>query len=307
MRTPPGPSVTVQSVLYCNGRDDVTRMVTGIANAVKAARQFDAVGRVVINIGDCSPTPMLTGAQLDELRDKVEPWGISEMTYEFFADNLGSAAGHNRLLSRFASDFVLFLNPDTFASPFMLYELGLALVDPSVGIAEARQVPLEHPKSYDHLTGDTSWASTAGCLVKRQVVDAVEGFDADAFFLYCDDVDFSWRARLAGFRVVLQPTARLFHDKRLTIDAVMETGDAEFYYSAEAALMLAWKYSRPDLVDLWLDALLSSPFEHWVRAATAFAERKQKGGWLPVPIDPKGAVAHFVGMNFADHRFLYSD
>ena len=67
--------------------------------------------------------------------------------------------------------------------------------------------------------------------------------------LFCDDVDFSWRARLAGFRVVHQPAAQFFHDKRLTLDAQMQVGDAEHFYAAEAAMMLAWKYSRPELAE----------------------------------------------------------
>jgi hypothetical protein len=249
---------------------------------------------------------MLSGEQIDRLCEEVEPWGVTGIDYEFFDSNLGSAAGHNRLLERNGSDYVLILNPDTFASPFMLTELGVSHLDSSVGIAEARQVPLEHPKAYDHQTGDTSWASTAGCLVKRKVIDAIGGFDAASFFLYCDDVDFSWRTRLAGFRVVLQPTARLFHDKRLTMDAVIHTGEAELYYSAEASLMLAWKYSRPDLVELWLESLSVSPIEQWVRAADAFEDR-QRDGTLPEPIDPDGSVAQFVGTSFAEHRFFYSD
>jgi len=28
----------------------------------------------------------------------------------------------------------------------------------------------------------------------------LQGFDADTFFLYCDDVDLSWRVRLAAIR-----------------------------------------------------------------------------------------------------------
>src|SRR5580700_2384616 len=229
----PLESVAVQTVLYRHSHEEVERMIRGIANSVRAANQFDQVGPVSVRIGDCSPTQTLSAEQVDRLAGEVAPWGVTEVTYDYFARNLGSAAGHNRLLEGNAARFVLFLNPDTFASPFMLIELGLAHCDPRVGIAEARQIPLEHPKAFDRQTGDTSWASTAGCLVRSDVFDHIGGFDADSFFLYCDDVDFSWRTRLAGFRVVLQPTARIFHDKRLTLGATMETGEAEMYYSAE--------------------------------------------------------------------------
>jgi GT2 family glycosyltransferase len=232
--------------------------------------------------------------------------GVGEILYDYFDANLGSAAGHNRLLALDTAPFVLFINPDTFASPFMLIELAQPHWDTSVGIAEARQIPLEHPKKFDHATGDTSWASTAGCLVRREVTEKLNGFDADSFFLYCDDVDFSWRTRLAGYRVLMQPTACLFHDKRLTAGGQIGVSEAEMYYSAEASLMLAWKYSRPDLARKWSEGLLQSENPTWVRAADRFEQRRAEGS-LPRPIDADGRVAQFVGMQFAEHRFSYSD
>jgi hypothetical protein len=36
------------------------------------------------------------------------------------------------------------------------------------------------------------------------------GFD-EAFFMYCEDVDLSWRARASGFPVLINPTALFLH------------------------------------------------------------------------------------------------
>ncbi len=233
--------------------------------------------------------------------------GIDQVSFDFFGANLGSAGGHNRLLVQFKEGFVLFLNPDAFASPHMLLELALPLWDERVGIVEARQVPLEHPKDFDPVFGDTSWASTAAALVPRRVIESVGVFDADAFFLYCDDVDFSWRTRLAGFRVVHQPTARVFHDKRLTTEGRMVVSDAEVYYAAEAAMMLAWKYSQPELAARLLRGFSTSPISGHRKAAKSFRAR-MNDGTLPTPIDPEGRVAQFFeDGNYARHRFSYDD
>jgi hypothetical protein len=299
-------SLAVQSVLYQHGLEEVERMIQGIGNAVRVAKQNGKVGPVSLILGDCSPAPTLTQKDLVRIKEQIEPWGVVEVTYDFFEANLGSAAGHNRLLGVTSSPYVLILNPDTFASPFMLMELALPFGDPRMGICESRQIPLEHPKEFNSYSGDTSWASTAGCLVRRQLIDEIGGFDSDSFFLYCDDVDFSWRARLAGYRVVLQPTARLFHDKRLTTGGTMIVGDAEVYYAAEAALMLAWKYSRPDLAESWAASLLDASNPLQVQAAQRFRARMAEGT-LPEPIDPEGSVAQFVGLDFARHRFTYGD
>ncbi len=298
------PSIGIQTVLYRQGLPDVDRLVRSLGNAVRLTQRIGEIGSVSLIIGDCSPTATLTLEHVDDLRRRLIASGINDIKYDYFGQNLGSAAGHNRLLDVNDSKYVLFIIPDAFASPFLLSELLLPHHDSRVGIVEARQVPLEHPKTFDPHSGETSWASTAGCLVRREVIDAIGGFDATSFFLYCDDVDFSWRARLAGFRVLLQPGARLFHDKRLTSDGMMVIGDAEHYFAAEAALMLAWKYSRGDLVDQWLDALSRSDLPLQVEAAANFLRRRDDGS-LPAQLDPQGKVAEFHGINFARHRFEY--
>jgi cellulose synthase/poly-beta-1,6-N-acetylglucosamine synthase-like glycosyltransferase len=143
-------------------------------------------------------------------------------------------------------------------------------------------------------------------MIRRAVLERIGGFDEENFFMYCDDVDFSWRARLSGYRVVYRPTACVFHDKRLDAAAQIEAGEAEVYYSAEAALMMAWKYTRPDLVEEWSAGLMQTQLPQHRKAVEVFNERRQQGR-LPQPLDPEGRVAQFVGYNYAPHRFGYDD
>src|SRR5690606_12759794 len=126
-------------------------------------------------------------------------------------------------------------------------ELNHALRRPGVGLVEAKQIPIEHPKDFDPETGETSWASTACAMGPLEVFREIDGFDADSFFLYGDDVDFSWRVRLAGYKVIHQSSAFVFHDKRLSHEGRWMSSPAEQYYSAEATLLLTYKWSRSDL------------------------------------------------------------
>lgn len=57
---------------------------------------------------------------------------------------------------------------------------------------------------------DTFAVNTAGMLVRRDVWEELRGFDP-ALPGSGDDVDFCWRNRLAGHRVVVVPSARMFH------------------------------------------------------------------------------------------------
>ncbi|MGZ4661185.1 MAG: glycosyltransferase, partial [Arthrobacter sp.] len=57
---------------------------------------------------------------------------------------------------------------------------------------------------------DTFAVNSAGMLVRRDVWEELGGFDP-ALPGTGDDVDFCWRNRLAGHRVVVVPSARMFH------------------------------------------------------------------------------------------------
>lgn len=186
-------SLVVQSVLYGNAFDDIERAVAASVAAVTRAVDRGLVDRWEIRLGDCSPEPVLDAPVTAGLADLVEGAG-GRLSVTVFGANLGSAAGHNALAAESDTEVLLILNPDAIVSPFATERLLLRL-DAATGMVEARQVPIEHPKDYDAATGDTLWASTACAVTSRDVFDEVGGFDAETFFLYCDDVDYSWRVR----------------------------------------------------------------------------------------------------------------
>ena len=57
---------------------------------------------------------------------------------------------------------------------------------------------------------DTFAVNSAGMLVRRDIWEELRGFDP-ALPGSGDDVDFCWRNRLAGHRVVVVPGAKMFH------------------------------------------------------------------------------------------------
>jgi GT2 family glycosyltransferase len=294
------PSLRVHSILYENDLARVSQTVGHLNRAADLAIAAGAFSSVELVYGDCSPEPVLGAAALEALRQPSPAlWAIS---HRFFDTNLGSAGGHNRLLQDLAADCVLIMNPDVMLAPDALIELARPLGLHRTGMVEARQLPVEHPKDYDVRTGETGWATTACALIPRSVAAELNGFDSNSFFLYCDDVDFSWRARLAGYRVLFQPSAVVFHDKRLGTDARWAPSNAEKYYSGEAALMLAHKFSRPDIVSNLLATFSSSGVDHLERAARTFRERRE-AGTLAEPIDPNHKVGLFVAGFYTAHRF----
>jgi GT2 family glycosyltransferase len=249
-------------------------------------------------LGDCSPVPVLDSAPTAEL---LEPTGVP-VNYLHFGDNRGHGGGHNALMAGATEDLVLLVNPDTVLAPDLLRELVLAMTR-DVGACEGRQVPFEHPKQFDAVTGETPWASGACLLMRTSVYREVGGFDAENFFLHVDDVDLGWRIRLAGHRILHVPSAAIFHDKRLTsAGAVDTTGDTERYESHLGAMMLARKWGRPDISNHFRyfcagadDVVLNAAAKEWDFRAAA--------GRLPLPVEGAENVAQFVGNYYAEHRF----
>jgi GT2 family glycosyltransferase len=147
--------------------------------------------------------------------------------------NLGYTAAVNLAAEHARGDYLVCLNPDAHAEPDCLEKLA-AVADSDARIAlVGAQILLEDGLTRNaganplHPTGispsgsygepretgeprDVAVVSGACCLIRRSALAALGGF-VDEFFLYYDDVDLAWRARIAGMRVVYCPDAVVTH------------------------------------------------------------------------------------------------
>jgi hypothetical protein len=289
----------VQTVLFETDLGQVWRLLRGVDAAARHVLDAGVVGSVAWALGDSSSAPVVRDRDVSELLGATH--SLADVTYEFFGRNLGSSGGANRLATRHSGDLLMILNPDTYPSPTALTELVRVSDTPGVGIVEARQIPLEHPKAYALRGGDTSWASGCCMLIRRSVFDELGGFDEVNFLLHCDDVDFSWRAKAAGYRVVFAPFASVFHDKRPRLDSAWPAPDVELYHAVLGRLMLASRWNRPDIVQETITAIDTSGSSVQREAVGEFRAR-ERAGRIPASVDD-ASVAEFVNGEYAVHRF----
>lgn len=158
----------------------------------------------------------------------------------------GFGANHNHLFqSRGTSDDFVILNPDCLAMPGSIDRLlSRKLGRPNAAIIEGRQWPFEHPKEYDASTLETPWASGAFALISGDFFAECEGFD-DAFFLYLEDVDLSWRAWFSGREVIYEPEAVVIHFSNGPFYR-SDIRSNEEYYGSRNFLMLMRKFFGAD-------------------------------------------------------------
>lgn len=125
--------------------------------------------------------------------------------------NRGFGTACNQGAARGDAPMLFFLNVDTELDPDAIARLEAARARwPEAGGFECRQLPYETGHHIDPVTMETTWASGAALAVPRAVFEAVGGFD-EHIFLYCEDVDLSWRIRAAGRRLYYVPDARVTH------------------------------------------------------------------------------------------------
>ncbi len=80
-------------------------------------------------------------------------------------------------------------------------------------------------------------ASGGASIYRRAVLERIGIFDGQ-YFAYLEDVDLSFRARLAGYRVVLAPRARVVHEIGATARAL---GHFQLHQLIKNSHLLIWK------------------------------------------------------------------
>lgn len=220
--------------------------------------------------------------------------------------NLGFAAGCNLGAERATGEALVFLNPDTVARKGAIRELAQAVADPSVGIAMARLRLLSDPELLNsdgnvvHLTGlswvggygepasrltdprEIAYPSGAAMAIRAQTFRDLGRF-TEELFMYLEDLELGWRARLHGLRVIVTPAADVLHDyhysRNATKEHLIERNRIVFVgsaYSWRLLLVLA-----PLLASAELAMLLLSLRRGWFRGKLAgWGWCVRHGRWL---------------------------
>lgn len=188
--------------------------------------------------------------------------------------NLGFCEGNNRAASAATGEYLFFLNNDTWLEPACLERLvndtrafGAAASTPLVLNYDADSVQLVFGVGFD-LFGLPTFAQVAapladlfmppGCsyLIQAKLFRALGGFDRE-IFLYCDELDLSWRVWLSGHKCAGIQTARMHHRWAANENpkggeqiVEMRTSDSKRFYANRNSMFVLLKNTE------WLWAIL---------------------------------------------------
>ncbi|ACZ39094.1 glycosyltransferase family 2 protein [Sphaerobacter thermophilus] len=207
-----------------NGRDHLAVCLPALAR--QTYRDFHVV--------------VVDDASTDDTVDLVRSL-MPEATLLRLPRNSGLAVAINRALASTRGELVAFLNNDTEPEPGWLAALVAALDRHPDAAAVASKLRLFDRRDVLHSAGDTYsrrgvpnsrgvWEVDRGqydreeevfsacggaALYRRSALEAVAAIDGHVldpdFFMYCEDVDLSWRLRLLGYRIIFAPDAVVYH------------------------------------------------------------------------------------------------
>jgi GT2 family glycosyltransferase len=262
-------------------------------------QDYPALSVLVLDNGSAEdPTPRIAAA-MPRAFVKRRPAGTDQ--------DLGFAAAANDALQAVeGATFLCFLHDDVTLDDDAIrlmveeaYRSNAGIVGPKVVDQEHPEILLEVGMAVDHYgvpysgiepnevdqeqhdgVRDVFYVSHAAMLVRTDLFHTLDGFDAAAF-PGSDDVDLCWRARLAGARVVVAPSARVKHrratigEERIrTLEAHDETRSrVRVLYKSYSALALIWVL--PVSFILEVGEALSAVFTGRVRRGFALM-----GGWF---------------------------
>ncbi|MEQ1746938.1 MAG: glycosyltransferase [Saprospiraceae bacterium] len=230
------------------------------------------------------------------------------------ADNPGFAVANNQAIRQSAGEYVLLLNPDTLVEADTFRQcldfmdahpnagaLGAKLLDgsgaylpeskrgfPSPWVAFCKTAGLARifPKSRlfnGYYLGHLSENEThpvdvlAGCFmfVRRTALDKAGLLD-EAFFMYGEDIDLSYRIVQAGYQNYYFPQARILHYKGESTKKGSLNYVRTFY---QAMIIFARKHFRGRRAGLFVLMLQAAI---WLRAGMALLSSAASRVWLPV-------------------------
>lgn len=254
--------------------------------------------------------------------------------------NYGFAEGYNRALKEVTSDYVLLLNSDVevtagWCEPLVEVldaEHDVAAVAPKL-LADKERDRFEYAGAsggfidylgYPFCRGrilstverdegqyddrrDIFWASGAALCCRRELFEALGGFDAD-FFAHMEEIDLQWRMQLAGWRIVVEPRSVVYHLGGGTLPA----SSRKIYLNHRNNLAMLFKCASPlqravvavvrpatDMLEVVVNLLMLHPHRAWaiVRAWGTFI------AWHGVLARKRKAV---VRTHQAKHIYRYS-
>ncbi|MFA5926100.1 MAG: glycosyltransferase family 2 protein [Parcubacteria group bacterium] len=235
--------LSIQIVNY-NSRECLRECIASLLPFI--SRNSGNVEIIVIN-NDADPI----GDFLNHLDLGSEVFRVLEIN-----KNIGFGKAHNKGIPASSGSFVMFLNPDTRIEGGSLDKMlavfetdqKIAVIGPLLFNRENKvqkdcygfkktpfSIISSKLKKNNWLPEnikffEVDWVSGGAMMIRRDALSAIGGFDEN-YFMYFEDIDLCLRAVNQGWKVVVNPEARIFHESGKSFASEKEK--KKHYYASQ--------------------------------------------------------------------------
>ena len=229
-------------------------------------------------------------------------------------DNVGFAKANNQALRQCTGDLILLLNPDTVVEHDTLRKcvaffathpdcggLGVKMINGEGTYLKESKRGFPTPEAAffkisglirlfphnrriaayymghldDEATNPIDILPGAFLMISRVALDKVGLLD-ESYFMYGEDIDFSWRIKMAGYENYYYPAARIIHYKGEST----KHGSMNYVYTFYNAMSIFVQHYFTDSKARWFNILLRLAI--WARASMAWIKRVGQAVALPL-------------------------
>ncbi|GAA4428302.1 glycosyltransferase family 2 protein [Pontibacter saemangeumensis] len=166
-----------------------------------------------------------------------------EVRLILLSENFGFCEGYNQALRQVEATYYVLLNSDVAVPPgWMKPVISLMDADESIAVCQPKILSQQHPHFFEYAGAggglldalgypycrgrlfekleedkgqyndvrEIFWASGACMFVRAEVYRALGGLEP-AFFAHMEEIDFCWRAKLAGYKVLYNGQCAVYH------------------------------------------------------------------------------------------------
>jgi GT2 family glycosyltransferase len=279
------PSIAV-IVLVWNGADYLDACLTALLS-----QKYDPLRVIVVDNDSTDRSVEIARRYLPRIR-------LVQTGY-----NYGFAGGINAGLAETDAEIVVLLNQDTEVQPGWLQAVAATYADHAdMGIVGCklyypRSRTLQHaggwvrrPDAFSYHIGqdeedsgqydtllDAEYVTGAAFAIHRRVLNVLGGLDDRYFPAFYEEIDYCYRARRSGFRVVYQPQAVVYHHETTSLPIQSYRRVLAFHRNRIRFVLRNW--DMPDLnafvlaereataATLWLEDVAARARAYWLNLA----------------------------------------
>jgi GT2 family glycosyltransferase len=162
-------------------------------------------------------------------------------------ENCGYSKANNLGVKKAAGQYVVLLSNDIRVSrDWLKNAIAKMELDEQIGVAQSMMYTLDNPLEHDPMGNyidafgfnhplspsnelkEVFYCEGAVMFIRKKVIHEAFGLFDESYFMFYEDVDFCWRVRLMGYKVVVLPESIVYHKRGGTVSGILMKTDSTY-------------------------------------------------------------------------------